>query len=102
MPVGPRGEKRPADVIGNAVMVARIATGEAAEEFVEDGRARRQALGVKGGNARTKRLTPERRTELPGKLRRSDGGPASNPCSPRLQYSAREFGSPHHHKPIFA
>ena len=26
---GPRGEKRPADVIGNAVHVMRIATGEA-------------------------------------------------------------------------
>ena len=29
MPRGPRGEKRPADVIGNAVKVMRIATGEA-------------------------------------------------------------------------
>ena len=29
MPRGPRGEKRPADVIGAAVMVAKIATGEA-------------------------------------------------------------------------
>ena len=28
MPKGPHGEKRPADVIGAAVMVARIATGE--------------------------------------------------------------------------
>ena len=28
MPRGPKGEKRPADVIGNAVMVMRIATGE--------------------------------------------------------------------------
>jgi hypothetical protein len=28
MPRGPRGEKRPADVIGAAVMVAKIATGE--------------------------------------------------------------------------
>jgi hypothetical protein len=28
MPKGPKGEKRPADVIGAAVMVARIATGE--------------------------------------------------------------------------
>src|SRR5271169_4500240 len=28
MPRGPRGEKRPADVIGNAVHVMRIATGE--------------------------------------------------------------------------
>jgi hypothetical protein len=28
MPKGPRGEKRPADVIGAAIMVAKIATGE--------------------------------------------------------------------------
>ena len=28
MPKGPKGEKRPADVIGNAVKVMRIATGE--------------------------------------------------------------------------
>ena len=28
MPKGPNGEKRPADVIGNAVKVMRIATGE--------------------------------------------------------------------------
>jgi hypothetical protein len=28
MPRGPEGEKRPADVIGNAVMIAKIATGE--------------------------------------------------------------------------
>jgi hypothetical protein len=32
MPKGPRGEKRPADVIGNAVRVMRIATGDAQEE----------------------------------------------------------------------
>ena len=30
MPTGPRGEKRPPDVIANAVMVAKIATGEVA------------------------------------------------------------------------
>jgi hypothetical protein len=28
MPRGPKGEKRPADAIGNAVMIGRIATGE--------------------------------------------------------------------------
>ena len=28
MPRGPEGEKRPADVIGNAVPIMRIATGE--------------------------------------------------------------------------
>jgi hypothetical protein len=28
MPPGPKGEKRPADVIGAAVMIGKIATGE--------------------------------------------------------------------------
>jgi hypothetical protein len=31
MPEGPKGEKRPADVIGAAVMVGKIATGEIVE-----------------------------------------------------------------------
>jgi hypothetical protein len=31
MPRGPKGEKRPADVIGNAVHVMRLATGEIGE-----------------------------------------------------------------------
>jgi hypothetical protein len=33
MPTGPKGEKRPADFIGNAVKVMRIATGEEAEDL---------------------------------------------------------------------
>jgi hypothetical protein len=33
MPTGPKGEKRPADVIGAAVKVMRIATGEELEDF---------------------------------------------------------------------
>ena len=36
MPRGPKGEKRPADVIGAAVMVARIATGEIEENESPD------------------------------------------------------------------
>jgi hypothetical protein len=36
MPTGPKGEKRPADVIGAAVMVARIATGEIDEPTAPD------------------------------------------------------------------
>ncbi len=32
MPKGPQGQKRPADVIGNAVHVMRIATGEIEED----------------------------------------------------------------------
>ena len=33
MPKGPKGEQRPADVIGNAVKVMRIATGEETEDL---------------------------------------------------------------------
>jgi hypothetical protein len=34
MPRGPKGEKRPGDVIGAAIMVGRIATGELDESVV--------------------------------------------------------------------
>jgi hypothetical protein len=33
MPRGPKGERRPADVIGNAVHVMRIATGQIEDEI---------------------------------------------------------------------
>ena len=33
MPKGPKGQKRPADVVSNAVKVMKIATGEEEEEF---------------------------------------------------------------------
>ena len=36
MPKGPKGQKRPADVIGNAVRVLEIATGQREEEFDDD------------------------------------------------------------------
>ena len=55
MPRGPKGEKRPADVIGNAVHVMRIATGE-----VEDTKTAPQAAS---GKARAKALTPKQRAE---------------------------------------
>lgn len=35
MPIGPNGEKRPHGVIANAVHIARIATGEIEETYVE-------------------------------------------------------------------
>lgn len=66
MPRGPNGEKRPADVIGNAVHVMRIATGEI-EDTPETGDGKDQAakaLGRKGGRARAEAMTPERRTEI--------------------------------------
>ena len=65
MPKGPQGQKRPADVIGNAVKVMRIATGEEKEEYQDDGKdPAAVALGRKGGEARAAKLTPERRSEI--------------------------------------
>ena len=65
MPKGPKGQKRPADVIGNAVRVMQIATGEAEEEFEDDGKNKAaKALGAKGGKARAEKLTPERRAGI--------------------------------------
>ena len=66
MPVGPKGQKRPADVVSNAVRIARIATGEEPEELpADDGKDKAaQALGRKGGAARAKSMTPERRSEI--------------------------------------
>lgn len=65
MPRGPQGQKRPADVIGNAVKVMRIATGEEAEEYEDDGKdPAAKALGAKGGKARAKKLTPKQRSEI--------------------------------------
>ncbi|MBS0334015.1 MAG: RNA-binding protein [Proteobacteria bacterium] len=63
MPKGPRGEKRPADVIGAAVMVGRIATGEI-EEGIDPKREARSKGGKRGGAARTMVLTPEQRSEI--------------------------------------
>ena len=65
MPRGPQGQKRPADVIGNAVKVMRVATGEEEEEYEDDGKdPAAKALGAKGGKARAAKLTPERRSEI--------------------------------------
>jgi hypothetical protein len=63
MPRGPRGEKRPADVIGNAVKVMRIATGEETEELGA-AKSAAQELGSRGGKVRATRMTPERRAEI--------------------------------------
>jgi len=65
MPKGPKGEKRPADVIGAAVKVMRIATGEDEDEAVDDGKdPAAKAMGKKGGAARAKKLTAEQRKEI--------------------------------------
>jgi hypothetical protein len=62
MPRGPRGEKRPADVIGNAVKFTRIATGEETEELETDqAKSTAVELGSRGGKVRAARLTPDDR-----------------------------------------
>ena len=60
MPKGPNGEKRPGDVIGTAIMVAQIATGE-----IEDNRkSGRTRSGHAGAKARADSLTTERRSGI--------------------------------------
>ena len=62
MPRGPKGEHRPADVIGAAVKVMRIATGEEAEDAAASNAA--AELGRRGGAARAKKLTPKQRSDI--------------------------------------
>ena len=65
MPKGPKGQKRPADVIVNAIKVAKIATGEEQEEFTDDGKDKAAvSLGKRGGKARAANMSPERRAEI--------------------------------------
>jgi hypothetical protein len=66
MPKGPKGQKRPADVIGAAIKVAKIATGEETEDApADDGKdTAAVSLGRKGGKARAEALTKERRAEI--------------------------------------
>jgi hypothetical protein len=62
MPKGPQGQKRPADVIGCAITVAKIATGELEEELEEpSGRVR---SGKAGGRMRAAKLTKKERVAI--------------------------------------
>ena len=59
MPRGPNGERRPGDVVGCAVTVAKIATGELEEDLPAH-----RDIKVNGGKARADSMTPEERAEL--------------------------------------
>jgi len=63
MPKGPQGQRRPSNVIGGAVKVMRIATGEEAEDAPSPASAAAR-LGKLGGAARARSLTAERRKEI--------------------------------------
>jgi hypothetical protein len=65
MPKGPKGEKRPADVIGNAVKVMRIAVGDeddAPPKQTEKKDA--QSISSLGGQARSKSLSKDDRSRI--------------------------------------
>jgi hypothetical protein len=66
MPKGPRGEKRPADAIGLAVMIGKIATGEIEDTVPTSDQAKSAGaqLGSLGGKKRAENMTPERRAEI--------------------------------------
>lgn len=65
MPKGPDGQKRPADTVANAIRVAKILTGEVAEDMGDSGKEKAaQSLGRRGGAARREKLSPERRAEI--------------------------------------
>ena len=62
MPKGPRGEKRPADMVGTAVMVARLSVGDATESHTKpSGRVR---SGHAGAKARVEATTSEQRRDI--------------------------------------
>jgi hypothetical protein len=62
MPKGPQGQKRPADAIGCAVMVAKLATGGLTEELKEpSGKVR---SGHAGAKTRASKLNKEGRSAI--------------------------------------
>ena len=67
MPRGPNGERRKADTVANAILVAKIATGEI-EDSVPSGR---RNGGMAGSKARADALPPERRSEIAQKAART-------------------------------
>ncbi len=62
MPTGPNKEKRPADAVSRAVMVAQIATGEIPDnKEMFSGRTR---SGQAGAKARAEKLTAQERSDI--------------------------------------
>ena len=62
MPKGPNGQTRPADVIGNAVHIARIATGEIEDTTLKQ--PAKRASGMAGARARQENTTEAQRREI--------------------------------------
>lgn len=62
MPREPQGQKRPADVIGNAVHIAQIATGEQEETTLKQPTKRKS--GLAGPKARLESTTADERKAI--------------------------------------
>lgn len=65
MPKGPRGEKRPADAVGCALHVAKIATGEIEDTRLSHPAKRKGELA--GAKARAAKLTARERNAFAAK-----------------------------------
>jgi len=75
MPRGPKGERRPADAIGNAIMIAKIATGEIDDLTTDDGKnAAAVALGRMGRKRRELKVCLQRGGKRSRGKRRSSVG----------------------------
>jgi hypothetical protein len=79
VPTGPNRPKRPADVVGNAIKVARIAIGEEQEDAFDGPPAPEKnpaavEMGKLGGKKRAETMTPERRAEIARKAAASRWG----------------------------
>ena len=61
MPVGPNGEKRPSNPVAAGVHIARVATGEADEQYIDQAKA---AGGRKGAAARAAALDADERRAI--------------------------------------
>ena len=84
MPGGPKGEKRSADVIGAAVMIGKIATGEIDDLTTDDGK--KPPLGRMGGKARAEGMSAKRSGKRSrGKRRSSVGQNSSQSLSDTLR-----------------
>jgi hypothetical protein len=64
VPTGPKGERRPADVISNAVKVMRIATGEEEDTVRDPAKEFHRQGGMKGGKSRAASLSSEKRKAI--------------------------------------
>lgn len=72
MPKGPQGQKRPADTIAAAIMVAKISTGEIEEKLKEpSGKVR---SGKAGAKARAEKMTEGQRSAVAKKAARARWG----------------------------